>query len=136
MITVRAYTRDDLVTVQGWAQLRKMVIPEHLIPRDAFMVEDENGPSAFACLYFRIFCAVCSLDNFTTRPGLNGVKANACWQALEAAAFARVAEIRASGEADYRIFETFVDSRMGKHAENLGYTVGKKPHFHISKIIP
>lgn len=135
-MTARPYTTNDLGTVQTWAMGRGMVIPEALIPRDAFVIEDEAGPVAFACLYFRIFCPVCSLDNFTTRPGLHGIQALEAWKALEAAAFARVVELREAGEADYRIFETFVDSRLAEQVSSLGYAVGTKAHVHMSKLIP
>lgn len=135
-MNARPYKPDDLATVQAWAVARGMVIAENLIPPDAYMVEDETGPAAFAVLYFRTFCPVCSLDHFTTRPGMTGRQSLEAWKELESAAFARVMALRESGEADYRVFETFADERLAVHAESIGYIVGSKPHVHIAKLIP
>lgn len=137
IMNARPYSPDDLGAVQSWAAQRGMVLPQELIPRDAFVIEDENGEAiAFAALYFRIFAPVCSLDHFTTKPGLTGGMSLNAWKLLEQAALDRVLELRASGEADYRVIETFANQRLAQFAAELGYNVGETPHVLISKPIP
>lgn len=131
----RSYTPADLDLVQSWAAARGMALPEVLIPRDAYVVEDSRGPLGFAVLYFRIFCPVCSLDHLTLRPGTSSTRALRAWRALEAAAISRVQELRARGEADYRIFQTFTEAPLASITQRLGYTVGTRPHVPIFKFI-
>lgn len=130
-IKLREYSKDDYPMLkQWWVAHGAERMHDSMIPPSSVIVEDGNGPAAFAAIYLCNSNHVAFCHGLVTRPDLHLGDTMMILEALQDGI-----DIIMLSSNHTLLLGTVTGPAMVRGAERIGFHVFGKPAFHIARVV-